>query len=441
MRVTRAHLLALIVAAIALRVGLALFFGDQVAARSGAADEISYDMLAQRLVTGHGFTFPRQWYPFTPPDEPTAHWSYLYTLLLAGLYAALGAHPLWARLLQVALSVVALRRIDRLGTLLFDRRVGLVAAALASVYAYFVFFSAVLMTQTCFIVALLIAMEQALLLARGASAGGWIRLGLTLGVGVLLRQTLLLFAPALLLWSAWRRRGRGGGRGALTAAACIAALVLPWTIYNYAVFGDFLLLNSNGGFFLYASNHPGQGVDFDPTFVPPIPAEIRALGEPAADRALTRGALEFVRADPVRILRLSLSRVGDYFWALPSMKSSLLSNVGRLVSFALYLPFFVFGLWLSRRQWRDCLPLYAYIFFEAVLHLSSWAAPRYRLPSDALAMVFAALGVIALALRRGWRIDVDPVPAAGGASTVMRSAPSRGSGGRCRYRSSGPATS
>jgi 4-amino-4-deoxy-L-arabinose transferase-like glycosyltransferase len=406
MRVTRFHFFAFIAAAMVLRVALALSYGNDIAGRSGAVDEVSYDMLAQRLATGHGFTFPRPWYPFTAANEPTAHWSYLYTLLLAALYTLLGHSPLAARLLQVGLSAVALRQTYRLGLLLFDRRVALVAAALASAYAYFVFFSAVLMTQTCFIVALLVAMEQALLLARGGRAVGWIALGAALGVGVLFRQTLLLFAPFLLLWCAWRRADRRAWRGALAAAACIAALILPWTVYNFAVFGDFLLLNSNGGFFLYASNHPDQGVDFDPNFVPRIPADIRALGEPAADRALMRGAVEFVRADPVRFLRLSFSRLGDYFWALPSARSSLPSNLGRLASFTLYLPFILVGLWLSRRNWRDCFPLYAYLAFEAALHLSSWAAPRYRLPSDALAMVFAALGALAAATRLGWRVDV-----------------------------------
>ncbi len=49
----------------------------------------------------------------------------------------------------------------------------------------------------------------------------------------------------------------------------------------------------------------------------------------------------------------------------------------------------VYGLWLSRRRWRACLPLYLYQAFDTALHLASWAAPRYRLPGDALLLVFA----------------------------------------------------
>jgi hypothetical protein len=43
------------------------------------------------------------------------------------------------------------------------------------------------------------------------------------------------------------------------------------------------------------------------------------------------------------------------------------------------------------------------VAFDTVLHLISWAAPRYRLPSDAVMMVFAGLAVADLAGRVGWR--------------------------------------
>ena len=65
----------------------------------------------------------------------------------------------------------------------------------------------------------------------------------------------------------------------------------------------------------------------------------------------------------------------------------------------LYFPFMLYGLWLSRRQWRICLPLYLYVAFDTLLCLVSWSAPRYRLPSDAVLMPFAGLAVFDLATR------------------------------------------
>ena len=47
------------------------------------------------------------------------------------------------------------------------------------------------------------------------------------------------------------------------------------------------------------------------------------------------------------------------------------------------------------------MPLYLYVAFDTALHLASWAAPRYRLPSDAVMMVFAGAAVVDVARRSG----------------------------------------
>jgi 4-amino-4-deoxy-L-arabinose transferase-like glycosyltransferase len=392
-------LFGIIAAAVLLRVAVALMLGDTVAPISGAADQVSYDALARRVVGGHGFSFPTAWYPFAQPDTPTAHWSYLYTLYLAGVYAVFGHHPLVARLLQAVASGLGCWLACRIGRHLFDERVGLAAAALTALYAYFVFFNAALMTQTFFILALLAAIDRALAIAARPTTANWATLGILLGLGTLLRQTMLLYVPVLLIWLLWTTHGRARWRDAALAAALVGLCVLPWTARNYAAFGDFLLLNSNGGYFFYASNHPDQGTTFDPTFTAPIPVELVGAAEPTIDRALFRTGLGFVADDPVRVLRLSLNRAASYFWLLPSSASTPLSNAGRLLSFTLYLPFMLYGLVLSRQRWRACMPLYLYVLVDAVLHLATWAAPRYRLPSDALLIVFAGLALVDLTAR------------------------------------------
>ncbi|HTP11543.1 MAG TPA: hypothetical protein VMP08_24990, partial [Anaerolineae bacterium] len=66
-------LLVIFVVSVTLRVGTALFLGDIVDAPPLLTDQRSYDALGARLITGHGFSFDRGWYPFTNPDTPTAH--------------------------------------------------------------------------------------------------------------------------------------------------------------------------------------------------------------------------------------------------------------------------------------------------------------------------------------------------------------------------------
>ncbi|HET6315716.1 MAG TPA: glycosyltransferase family 39 protein, partial [Chloroflexota bacterium] len=402
MRINSRRALTLIVLfALALRFATALALGDRAEAISGAADQYTYDVLGQRVLAGYGFSFPVEWYPFTPANTQTAHWSFAYALYLAAVYAITGHHPLIARLLQALVSALSIVLVYRIGRRLFGELAGLAAALLAAGYAYLIFFNAALMTQTFYIVCLLAALDLALQLAEQPRRRDWLLLGATLGLGVLFRQTLLLFAPLLYLWIGWRvgfPRGRAQlrWRDLLLSLAVLAACIAQWTLRNALVYQDFLLLNSNGGYFLYSANHPQQGTNFDPDYAAPLPDELRGMNEAAEDRALYRAAFNFIASDPARFVLLSLNRTKDYFWLLPSEQSSLLSNLSRVFSFALYLPFMLAGLALSRAQWRLALPLYLYVALDSVVHLASWAAPRYRLPSDAVLMVFASLAVAAL---------------------------------------------
>lgn len=390
-RLVGALLVAILLVALLLRVGVALYLGNEADPVSGAADQYSYDVLATRVLDGHGFSFPRDWYPFTRANEPTAHWSYLYTLYLAAVYFVGGHQPLYARLVQCVLSLLMCVFAYRIGRTLFGQWAGLGAALLVACYAYLIFFAAALMTQTFYITALMAALDRALALAQQPNRRDWLLLGIALGFGVVLRQTLLLFVPFLLIWLA--ALTRASWKQVLAPLVMVALFIIPWTVYNYLVFNDFLLLNANGGFWMYSSNHPGQGTSFDPNFVAPLPPDLVGLPEPEIDRQLYRLGLQNILADPERFVQLSINRLKDYFWLAPSDRSSTLSNLGRVFSYTLYLPFMVYGLYLSRRQWRLVLPLYLYVAIDTLLHLTTWAAPRYRLPSDVVMIVFAGLAV------------------------------------------------
>ena len=72
-----AVLIGILLLAVLLRVGVALYLGDLVDAPPLLTDQRSYHALGARLASGHGFSFDRAWYPFTPAETPTAHWSFL----------------------------------------------------------------------------------------------------------------------------------------------------------------------------------------------------------------------------------------------------------------------------------------------------------------------------------------------------------------------------
>lgn len=142
---TNRYLVVVLILSILLRVAVALYLGDEVDAPPLLTDRRSYRSLGARLVAGHGFSFEPNWYPFTLANVPTAHWSFLYSLLVAGVYALCGLHPPAVRAVQTVLGGLLLSMVYRLARRLFPafperegRRVGskilsLVAAAVGPV--------------------------------------------------------------------------------------------------------------------------------------------------------------------------------------------------------------------------------------------------------------------------------------------------------------------
>jgi hypothetical protein len=196
-------------------------------------------------------------------------------------------------------------------------------------------------------------------------------------------------------------------KGLTVLVLVIALLVAPWTIRNYQAFDTFVLLNTNAGFAFYWGNHPIHGTHFIPILPAEeyrdlIPTELLPLNEAELDKALLRLGTQFVLDDPIRFLLLSISRVKEYFKFWPSANSGLISNFSRVASFGLCLPFILYGLWLSITQvWKSRTVtqrsaiglLLIFILMYTAIHLASWTLIRYRLPVDAILLLFAAIGI------------------------------------------------
>jgi 4-amino-4-deoxy-L-arabinose transferase-like glycosyltransferase len=401
-------LFAVAAVSVVLRVAAALYMGDVVQVLPGIADQDSYQMLAQQVLGGHGFTVARDWWPLTRAGQPTAHWSYIYTLYLVATYAVAGIHPLVARLVQALVAGVLLPLlVFRVARHVTHERIALVAAAWSAVYGYFIYYGAALMTEPFFICAVLWTLDVAMQLRHDATSWRrWAWLGLALGLAVLLRQSYLTFAPVLVGW-VWIAAGRGrllarlraNLPGVLMAVGLAALLVLPWTVRNFFAFRQVVLLNTSSGFAFYWANHPMYGTEFisvlpdDQSYMELVPPQLLMLNEAELDSALLRLGLQEAVSDPRRYAMLSLSRIGVLYEFWPSPESSSLSNAVRVLSFGLALPLALVGLVALRRGWRELTLLYLFVVVFSGVHILSWALVRYRLPIDAVFLIFAAAGL------------------------------------------------
>jgi 4-amino-4-deoxy-L-arabinose transferase-like glycosyltransferase len=315
-----------------------------------------------------------------------------------------------------------------IGRKIFGPMVGLAAAFVTAIYTYFIYYSATLMTEPFYIVAILASLLIAMQLAEPGEAiegdkpsGRDYRLavvlGLSLGAAILLRQLFLLMAPFIFLWVWWANRRRLT-LPLLVTGVVILLMVVPFTIYNYQRFQRFVLLNTNAGYAFYWSNHPIYGTHFEPilpaekgSYQDLIPQELHSLDEAALDQVLLQRGVQFILDDPARYILLSLSRIPPYFMFWPSSESGQISNLSRVTSFGLFLPFILYGLYRSVADrnkigsTRPVILLYLFMGMYTLIHVLTWTLIRYRLPVDAVLVIFAGLALVDLvgrvpALRR-----------------------------------------
>jgi 4-amino-4-deoxy-L-arabinose transferase-like glycosyltransferase len=413
----RSFLIFIIGISVLFRVVAAIYLGDKVVDLPGTYDQISYHTLALRVLGGHGFSFGVGWWPATPANQPTAHWSYLYTLYLVLVYFIFGPHPIAARIIQaVVVGIFQPYLTFKIGQKIFGDWVGIVAALLSSIYIYFIYYSATLMTEPFYIASILWALLLLIDIGDLPSKADHLKpssqiklsicLGLALTIGVLLRQLLLIVVPFLLLWI-WLVRWSKYRKLSVTTTAIVAGVmlffILPITFYNYQRFHRFVLLNTNSGFAFFWGNNPIYGSQFQPilsgtTYGQLIPEDVRSLNEAAMDQELLKRGIGFVISDPVRYILLSISRIPFYFEFWPTPGSGFISNISRVLSFGIMLPFMLYGMIAAifnlgvpiKDSWSSpevMLILFSVLY--ATIHILTWTLVRYRLPIDAVFLVFA----------------------------------------------------
>lgn len=360
----------------------------------------------------------------------------LYAYVLGLVYAVAGPSHLAPLVLNVVLGAAMVLLVYEIARRLFDRRVALVAAALAATYRMEIFYEGAVLVetlQTFLTAALTLLCVSALEAPRPAR---FVALGAVVGLSGLARQNALLFAPlfALLPLARLVAERAFARRVALSAAvlAGAALVILPATLRNWAVSGDLVLVNSTGGILMYTGWNPeATGVYTVPSLLPRALADdpieqkdaYRQLAEQRTGRALApsevsaywRGeALRFALENPRRALALG-SWKARLFWSAFEAWDNRSFTVSRPsswvlelspVSFALVAPLALLGIALTFGAWRRLVPLYLVILVHFATAVAFIALSRYRVPVLPALAVFAGAGLVGafdLALARHGR--------------------------------------
>ena len=372
---SRLTLIAILVAAFALRVFAAVIVPDQSVM---LGDAVAYREVGKSL-----------W--------ATGQMNALYFMpLYPALVAVFG--PGWLQLLiDIALSTALVWLIYELTDAIFaSKRAAVLAAAFAAVYPYFIFYSIVGLTETLFMVLLLSAY---LCWYRNA----YIAASVFSVLGILTRPVLDPLAPLLLLYFAIAIRGlsfKAAAKYLAIYAGIYCLLMAPWWLHNYKAYQTFVRLNLGSGVALLSGNSPSNqtgGIDnnLEATMAP-----FGEIADPVArDKAMQRAALNYIKEDPERFLIQAAKRF-QRFWSPWPQTEEYSRPLYKLISFCSFIPVLllalVFVVLYGRTYFLRIAPLLLFIVYLNSLHLVFPASLRYRLPVEPFLIILAAAGAVHL---------------------------------------------
>jgi 4-amino-4-deoxy-L-arabinose transferase-like glycosyltransferase len=203
-----------------------------------------------------------------------------------------------------------------IGFQLWGRTVGLIAGASAAVYPPLILVGSSILSESLFI-PLVLASVLAALKSRGSPRRlRWaIASGLLVGLAELTRSNgfALVIPLALLVWDVRPRFWWQAAKAPLALAVTMLVVLVPWTIRDASVFGQFVPVTTEGGFGLAGEYNPyvQARTTYPALWTPPreqLANEFRAhpdYNEAQVSNALGSASIRYIEHHPSSVLKAS----------------------------------------------------------------------------------------------------------------------------------------
>jgi hypothetical protein len=350
------------------------------------------------------------------PNRPTALWAVGTSALYAVIYKAfgLGFAPIVALNIALGTTIVALT--IRLGYMLFDEDTALLAGALMAIWPSQISYVTILASELPFIVLFLTGtiawLDKGLTHAvRGVVSGA------AFGAAAYFRPVALLLP--IILWLAgtldWTKMRRQLPM-AILAMLIIFVTILPWSVRNSNIFGQFVLLSTNGGVTLWMGNSP----DSD-GYYSPLPAATKDLNEYEVDKLLGSQARDYILADPLAFIVRTIKKAALLHYnetiAVHWNADGIRSRFGetallplKIVNQGFWMAALLFalaglGVLVNRNGLLATLThpaLLIWCYFSAVYAVTV-ISDRYHFPSHPLIAMLASVAILTGLQRFHWR--------------------------------------
>ncbi|HEX9916865.1 MAG TPA: tetratricopeptide repeat protein [candidate division Zixibacteria bacterium] len=357
-----------------------------------------------------------------------------YAYFLALIYKVFGHNYFIPRLIQHIIGSFSCVLVYILAKKIFNRKIAILSAILASTYWIFIYFEGELLLDSLLvffdlllIILLLDASQNPNLKThlkthlKTQNSGNsrwkrWITCGLVLGLSAITRPNILIFIPVVWLWTillfvkSKKFKVVFGHIVFFTLGTML--VILPVTLRNYVVGKDFVLIASQGGVNFYIGNNPDAD-GMSATFFHQgdwQSSDFEYIAQAAMDKELKpsqisdfyyKKGLEFIFDQPASAFRLFIKKI-YMFWN--SFEVSNNQNVYFFkrystliqilpIGFWLVGPLSLVGMGLSFGFKKNTLLPMLFLFSYMLTVISFFITDRYRLPVLPILIIFSSYAI------------------------------------------------
>lgn len=362
------------------------------------SDPAVYDFFARKLADGGSYAWA--------DGTLTAYWPVGTSLIYSIAYRLFGQHYVSVIVLNLLVSVLLIWATMQLAHQWFGRRVAILTGLLLAIWPAQIQFTTVLASELIFTALVMLAIA----VWQNETLPLWPRVivvGPTIALASYVRPTALLI-PVLLLIFRWINTQAFFKTlvATLLVFVLMGGLFAPWVIRNMQVFGEPVLISTNGGVNFWMGNNPASDGGYMP-----IPDDFENLPEVERNDRLKSLAIEHIKQDPLLFIARSFRRLIDTHsretigiawnqagltrrygtWVLMPLK------VVSQLFWILVLGLSLVGIIRLGQEWgwlaaivHPTVLIWAYY---ALIHVITVSGDRYHFPSAPMIAVLAALTI------------------------------------------------
>ena len=345
----------------------------------------------------------------------------LYPYFLALIYKIFGINLIMPRIIQIIFGSLSCLLVERIGTNLFSKKVGILAGFIAAIYPLFIFFDNELLLPALLIFLILSGFYLILKQSRdGGTKLDWFLTGVVWGLAAITRPNVLLFLVVLPFWLRKKLKKQLGV--ALTFGILgVTLAIAPVTIRNYIVSKEFVPIAWQGGVNFYIGNNPYS--DGKTAIVPGTRKSWwggfydakriaeqtigRQLKNSEIDRYWLNQGIKFIETMPLNALLLFLKKTylffggyeisnnrDIYFFTRPTYLKFLLFKLPFFqFPFGLLLPLSIMGGWFAFKNKKDSSLILIFVGSYALSFILFFVCERYRLPIISFLIILSSFAI------------------------------------------------